>query len=86
MVHAILYIQRTSIWLRKGIIKGQLWMEKDNRSSMLALEISGTEEPGRLPSTGSQRVGHNRVMNTFTFFMVRSFHLLEHSIWSCYNQ
>ena len=28
-------------------------------SSILAWRISGTEEPGGLPSTGSQRVRHN---------------------------
>ena len=28
-------------------------------SSILAWRIPGTEEPGRLQSTGSQRVGHN---------------------------
>ena len=28
-------------------------------SSILALEIPGTEEPGGLQSMGSQRVGHN---------------------------
>ena len=30
-------------------------------SSTLAWNISWTEEPGRLQSTGSQRVGHNSV-------------------------
>ena len=28
-------------------------------SSILAWEIPWTEEPGRLPSMGSQRIGHN---------------------------
>ena len=28
-------------------------------SSILAWEIPWTEEPGRLPSTGLQRIGHN---------------------------
>ena len=35
-------------------------------SSILAWRISWTEEPGRLQSTGSQRVGHDWVTNTFT--------------------
>ena len=35
--------------------------------SLLAWKIPWTDEPGRLQSTGSQRVGHNRVTNTFTF-------------------
>ena len=34
-------------------------------SSILAWRIPRTEEPGRLQSMGSQRVGHDRVTNTF---------------------
>ena len=36
-------------------------LEEDTatHSSILAWEIPGTEEPGRLQSMGSQRVGHN---------------------------
>ena len=33
-------------------------------SSMLAWRMSWTEEPGRLQSMGSQRVGHNWVTKT----------------------
>ena len=33
--------------------------EMATRSNILAWEIPGTEEPGRLQSMGSQRVGHN---------------------------
>ena len=36
-------------------------------SSILAWRIPRTEESGRLQSTGSQRVGHNCMTNTFTF-------------------
>ena len=36
-------------------------------SSMLAWKIPWTEEPDGLQSMGSQRVGHNRANNTFTF-------------------
>ena len=35
-------------------------------SSILAWRIPWTEEPGRLQSTGSQRVEHNWVTFTFT--------------------
>ena len=42
-------------------------------SSTLAWEISWTEEPGRLQSMGSQRVGHLLSDFTFTFH----FHSLE---------
>ena len=43
------------------------------RSSTLVWKIPWTEEPGRLQSTGSQRVRHNRATFTFTFH----FHALE---------
>ena len=33
--------------------------EMATHSNILAWEIPGTEEPGRLQSMGSQRVGHN---------------------------
>ena len=36
-------------------------------SSILIWRIPWTEEPGRLQSIGSQRVGHEWVTNTFTF-------------------
>ena len=38
-------------------------------SSILAWRIQWTEEPGGLQSMGSQRVGHNLVTNTFTYFL-----------------
>ena len=38
----------------------------------LAWKISWTEEPGELKSMGSQRVGHNRANNTFTFHSAAS--------------
>ena len=37
--------------------------------SILSWRIPWTEEPGRLWSMGSQRVEHNWVTNTFTFFL-----------------
>ena len=40
-------------------------------SSILAWRTPWTEEPGRLQSMGSQRVGHDRVTNTFTFYKKR---------------
>ena len=42
------------------------------RPSILAWEIPWTEEPGRLKSIGSQRVGHDWVTNTFTFLHLYS--------------
>ena len=40
---------------------------KATHSSILAWRIPWTEEPGRLPSMGSERVGHDCATNTFTF-------------------
>ena len=40
--------------------------EMATRSSIFAWEISRTEEPGRLQSTGSQRVEHILVTKTTT--------------------
>ena len=34
--------------------------ERATHSRMLTREVPWTEEPGRLPSTGSQRVGHDQ--------------------------
>ena len=44
-----------------GSILGQEDLEKEmaTHSSILAWEIPWTEEPGRLQSVGSQRVGHD---------------------------
>ena len=44
-------------------------LEKEvaTHSSILAWRIPWRDEPGRLQSTGSQRVGHNWEDNTFTF-------------------
>ena len=43
---------------------GLLWWSKSKES---AWRIPWTEEPGRLQSTGLQRVGHDWATNTFTF-------------------
>jgi len=41
-------------------------LQKATHSSILAWKIPWTEEPGRLQSTGSQRVRHNWATNTHT--------------------
>ena len=41
--------------------------EMATHSSTLAWEIPWTEEPGRLQSMGSQRVGHNRATSLSLF-------------------
>ena len=43
-------------------------------SSVHAWRILRTEEPGRLQSMGLQRVGPDRVTNTFTFKPRKSLH------------
>ena len=50
-------------------------------SSILAWRIPWTEEPGRLQSTGSQRVGHNWATFTFTMWFHQEA-TLETCSWS----
>ena len=47
-------------------------------SSILAWRIPGTEEPGGLQSMGLQRVGHDRVTNTFTLSPPKGLGHLDH--------
>ena len=46
-------------WVRSQGWEGPLEESKTTHSSILAWRIPWAEEPGRLPSMGSQRVGHN---------------------------
>ena len=46
-------------WVRSLGWEDPLEKEMATHSSLLAWRIPRTEEPGRLQSTGSQRVGHN---------------------------
>ena len=48
-------------WVRSLSQEDALEKEMATHSSILAWRIPWTEEPGGLQSTGSQRVGHNRV-------------------------
>ena len=47
--------------MQVGLLGWEDPLEKEvaTHSSILALKISWTEEPGELQSMGSQRVGHN---------------------------
>ena len=57
-----------------GLIPGWEISPKEGRtthSSILAWEISWTEEPGGLQAMGLQRVGHHSVTNAFTFIYKR---------------
>ena len=68
--------QRAEIWSKHGKIFLQiergvhryLLKEMATHSSILAWKIPRTEEPSRLQSMEIQRVGHNWMTNTFTFF------------------
>ena len=44
---------------RGDLLNEALEKEMATHPSFLAWKIPWTEEPGRLPSTGSQRVGHD---------------------------
>ena len=46
-------------WVRSLGWEDPLEKEMATHSSTLAWKIPWTEEPGKLPSMGSQRVGHN---------------------------
>ena len=49
--------------------------EMTTHSSILAWKIPWTEEPSRLQSMGSQRVGHDSVTNTFIIsYIIKCIH------------
>ena len=62
MVKNMLAMQET--WVKSLGQKDPLEKKMATHSSILAWEISWAEEPGKLQSTGSQRVGHNLVTGT----------------------
>ena len=57
MVKSLSTMQET--WVRSLGWEELLEKEMATHSSILAWKIPWTEEPGRLQSIGSQRVGHN---------------------------
>jgi len=59
MVKNLLAMQETQV--RSLGLEDPLEKEMATHSGILAWEIPWTEEPGRLQSMGSQRVGHNLV-------------------------
>ena len=56
-------IQRNSLFTRLWVYYRRLYLRTEKamapNSSVLAWRISGTGEPGGLPSVGSHRVGHD---------------------------
>ena len=57
MVKRLQAMQET--WVQSLGLEDPLDQEMATHSSTLAWKIPWTEEPGRLQSMGSQRVGHN---------------------------
>ena len=61
MVKNLFAVQETQeTWVQTLGWEDPLEKEMATHSSILARKIPGTEEPGRLPSMGLQRVGHDR--------------------------
>ena len=58
------------IWVQSLGREDLLENEMATHSSILGWRIPQTEEPDRLQSMGSQRVGHDRVTNIFTLKLV----------------
>ena len=54
-----IHLPMQETWLRSLGWEDHLEEEMATRSSILAWESPWTEEPGRLQSKGSQRVGHD---------------------------
>ena len=60
-------------WVQSLVWEDPLEKEMATHSSTLAWKIPWTEKPNRLQSTGSQRVGHDRVtsLSLSAFFIVQ---------------
>ena len=63
-IKSLTAMQETRVWFLRSEEPVEKGMAA--HSSILAWRIPWTEEPGEIQSMGSQRVGHNRVTNTFT--------------------
>ena len=69
MVKCLSAMQET--WVRSLGWEDPLEKEMAAHSSILAWKIPWTAEPGRLPSMGSQRVGHDRVIIIIVAFLLQ---------------
>ena len=69
MVKHLSAMQET--WVRSLGWEDPLEKEMAAHSSILAWKIPWTAEPGRLPSMGSQRVGHDRVIIIIVAFLLQ---------------
>ena len=63
--------RKTRIWRHGVVYSFQPYLEKEmaTHSSILAWKTPWTEEPGRLQSMGSWRVGHDWVTSPSTLYM-----------------
>ena len=75
MVNNLLAMQETQV--RSHPLEGEI----ATHSSILAWEIPLSEEPGRLQSMRLQRVRHDRMMNTFKYFVLSIYSLPEGLEW-----
>ena len=76
-------MQETWIWSLGQ--EDTLEKEMATHSSILAWEIPWTEEPGRLQSIGSQRVGHNLVTKQQQIYMIH-YHKTEYIVKKHYDE
>ena len=65
------------IWVGSRSWEDPLEKETATHSSILAWEIPWTEEPSRLQSTGSRRIGHNDWTTTRNWFSDLSSHSFD---------
>ena len=61
------------MWAKSLGQKDPLEKEMATQPSILAWEIAWTEDPGRLQSTGSQRVGDNLIIKPPQFSVTHMF-------------
>ena len=89
-LHRKIYVKPCRTWLNKwgrfyslwwGISSFNIWALAPH-SSTLAWKIPWTEEPGRLQSTGSLRVGHDFTL-TFHFHALEKEMATHSSVLSC---
>ena len=78
MVKHLPTIRETRVWSLDQ--EDPLEKEMATHSSTLSWKIPWTEEPGRLQSMGSKRVGHDWETSLFTFTMLTTVSIYEHRL------
>ena len=87
MVKNLPAMQETQVWSMGQ--EDPLEKEIATHSSIIAWRITWTEKPCGLQSTGSQRVEHDRMTNTSTFFTPPNpyhFRTVSQSYWESVSQ